>query len=360
MLEAYTVRPYEPADRAAFLDLYEHVHGSVKSERWFEWKYGANPYVGELPMMVAERDGDLVGARPLFALPMRAGRADFQVRQPADAMVHAEHRRQGIFTRMIERAVDHCESSGLDFLFTFPNQRSGGAYEKLGWTDVGGIVERYRPQKPFELLSVPRHLTASSDGLGSRLIDLAGVPARLGRRRPAGIRTDIRQEPPVGILASLYRRSPPAGFHAPRTERFLEWRFGNPDWEYRTFLGYRDGDVAAAIVTAAGRWDGDTALVRCMDVLPVTSEPGRDAAIVTLLRDVIQAYADTTLFVLPSRCVPGGIGRRLGFVRTDRPPFDRVTDSTRLFVNPLSEAAREADVTSRDRWAPTFVEYDTA
>lgn len=359
MHEAYTVRPYEPEDREAFLELYEHVHGSVKTDEWFEWKYGSNPYVGELTMIVAERDGRLVGARPLFGLPMQAGEAQFRVRQPADAMVHAEHRRQGIFTRMIERAVAHCESSGLDFMFTFPNGRSGGAYEKLGWTDVGGISERYRPHKPRELLSVPRRIGAGSEGLGSRLLDLATLPARVGHPRPAGIKTDIRHEPPVDILASLYRRSPPPEFHAPRTERFLEWRLGNPDWEYRTFLGYRDGEVTAAIVTAAGRWDGDTELVRCMDVLPLKSEPGRDPTVEVLLRDMVDAYTDTTLFVLPSSCVPAKIGRRLGFVRADQPPFDRMTQSTRLVVNPLSEAAVDAEVTSRARWAPTFVEYDT-
>lgn len=38
------IRPYEPADREAFLSLYADVWGTEKGQGWFGWRLEENPY----------------------------------------------------------------------------------------------------------------------------------------------------------------------------------------------------------------------------------------------------------------------------------------------------------------------------
>lgn len=60
------------------------VWGTGKSEEWFAWRFAANPYVEEISMVVAEANGELVGAEPCLAVPLRAGDASALAFQPAD------------------------------------------------------------------------------------------------------------------------------------------------------------------------------------------------------------------------------------------------------------------------------------
>ncbi|MGM0606680.1 MAG: GNAT family N-acetyltransferase, partial [Halobacteriota archaeon] len=140
----YTIRPFEDRDRKGFFRLFEHTFGQKKSDEWFEWKYVDNPYVDHVPMYVAELEGELVGARPFFALPIaREGWIGLAL-QPGDTMVHADHRGQGLFTRMTEAALETYVDSDVDLIFNFPNAKSGPGYRKMGWEVVDRIREFIR------------------------------------------------------------------------------------------------------------------------------------------------------------------------------------------------------------------------
>lgn len=362
MLEQYEIRPFESRDRTAFLQLYESVHGETKSTAWFDWKYANNPFAEEIPLTVAEYEGELVGARPLFALPMRRGDWEPRVRQPADAMVHADHRRQGVFTQMIEEAVGRCESDGVDFLFTFPNAKSGGAYRKLGWDLVGELTERFRIHHPGHVLAARSRFLAlpGADTIARRLLDLSTYSANIGRPRSVDVTTKVHSTVPVAELNRLYRSAIPNAIHTPRTNRFLEWRYGNPDWNYRTFLGYFHDELTAAIVTGTRRLESGELIARCVDVLPLSGGWRRDATLEVLLADVIDALDDTALFVLPDEQIPADACERRGFWSDAQHPIDLVAHPTLLFVNPLRESAHTGGVTNQEAWMTTFVEYDTA
>lgn len=361
MPEGYRIRPFEPADLEPFLSLYERVHGTTRSETWFAWKYGDNPYAEGVPLLVAEHAGKLVGARPLFALPMARGDWTARARQPADAMVHPDHRRRGVFSELVERTVERCRERGIDFLFTFPNAASGGAYRKLGWDVAGTVPEGYRLHRPGRVLAV-RCEGRTIPGIGAMASGLLGLRSRLarvGRPRLTGTRTEIHADIPVEALNRLYRTARPEAIHAPRTRRFLAWRYRHPDWSYRSFLGYSEGEPVAAIVTGTRPMRTGELVTRCTDVLPLEGSPRRDAVLEVLLGDVIDAHARTALFVLPDR-VPPGVRRRTGFLASTGRALAPVTDPTELMVEPLTDAARDRNVSNVSAWAPTFVEYDTA
>ncbi|MFW5974108.1 MAG: GNAT family N-acetyltransferase, partial [Natrialbaceae archaeon] len=144
---AYQVRPYRPSDREEFLSLYESVWGRRKDADWFEWRFGANPYREEIRMIVADSEDGLVGAEPLLPFRLRADGTEWEAYQPVDWMVHPDHRRQGLFTRMTEQLLDRYLPE-VSLLFNFPNSQLRPGLEQHDWEMVGSVVCRYRIQSP--------------------------------------------------------------------------------------------------------------------------------------------------------------------------------------------------------------------
>lgn len=70
--DEYLVRTYEPSDRSGFLALYETVYDKRRSAEWVTWRYGG-PYIDGVRMVVAEREGEVVGAEPFISQAIRAG-----------------------------------------------------------------------------------------------------------------------------------------------------------------------------------------------------------------------------------------------------------------------------------------------
>jgi len=71
--EAYEVRLAEPSDRDGFLALYEDVWERSRDESWFDWRFLDDPYAAGIEMVVAEREGTLVGAELLLPMPLDVG-----------------------------------------------------------------------------------------------------------------------------------------------------------------------------------------------------------------------------------------------------------------------------------------------
>lgn len=66
-------------------------------------------------------------------------------------MVHPDHRRRGLFTRMTERAIDrYCGDAA--YLFNFPNPNSLPSNRKLGWVVVQDVPTSYRIHDPGALM----------------------------------------------------------------------------------------------------------------------------------------------------------------------------------------------------------------
>ena len=94
----YGIRRFRPDDVDAFLELHRDAFGADHGREWFAWKYEENPYVYHVPVFVAERAGDLVGARPFFALELSVNDGRHLALQPCDTMIHPDHRQRGLST----------------------------------------------------------------------------------------------------------------------------------------------------------------------------------------------------------------------------------------------------------------------
>ena len=354
----YEIRPFEPGDADGFRSLYATVMGERKGQEWFAWKYAENPYAEEVPGMVAVRDGTLVAARPLLALPMRVDGEREVALQPADTMVHPDHRRQGLFTRMTERAMERY--GDRPFFFNFPNERSRAGYRKLGWAVVSERESYYR-------ISNPRALGRSrGGGAAVRLASAAATPvarAYYGTRdRTAPDSPEIAVETasdPAATLAELAASPPPDRIHAARDEEFYRWRLGNPDWEYTAYVAEREGDPAAAVVAGTATDSGVTT-TRILDVAPLEGAP--EDALAAAVGQIVADHAATDVFVAPPQGIPAGVLRAFGFHADSVPPLSRVASPTSHVVRalPADRATEESALTDPDDWLLTFAEADTS
>lgn len=359
----YTVRWFRDGDTAAYLDLYEEAFDDHGDRDWFDWKFRDNPFVDHVPIFVAETGEELVGACSHFALPLRIDGETIPAQQPCDTMVDADHRRRGIFTQLTERAIDVYRAGEPRLWFNFPNDKTLAGNMKLGWRVVEPQTVWYRIQNPAAIARVV------SDRRSIRVASRLAAPVASGYlasrehldglERAPGIVEHLSSVPVERLSALYHETDAPTGIHVPRTARFLEWRYRNPRWEYRTYVLQSDAGDVAAIVVGTRTVDGITK-TKVMDFLADTSR--RTEAAARLLPAVLSDHRDSDLVASLSDSVPPAALRRRGFLPDSRPPLDRFTSTTTLVTLSLSgdDAWDVNGVSIEDpaSWALAFAEQD--
>lgn len=364
-MSSYTIRWFQPEDVDAFLDLYTDVFDEwLVGPAWFSWKYTDNPFLDHVPILVAERDDELVGARPFFALPMALSGDERIALQPADTMVHEDHRGRGLFTRMTDWAIDHYTDREPAFFFNFPNDQSLPGYRNLGWETVGEESRFYRIQHP------ERVLTARNGNQRSRVAGMISEPlvgaynslceAIASQHVPRDISISEHETIPVSELASIYRRSIPNEIHAVRNETFLEWRFDNPHWEYTTYLTEDETEPVAVVVGDSVGLTTGIRVTRIVDVLPIDDDR-TDEQMLALLARTLKDFSTSDVFVAQSSVFPSQVLGQLGFYSDEWPPLSYVTRGRTHTVRPLGEWVIDGvDIRQPRNWLLSFVELDTS
>lgn len=345
--DSYTIRRYEPDDRKAFLDLFEDALGGRMSTDWFAWKYEENPYVDHVPIVLAESDGRVVGARSFFGLQVSAGGRTYDALQPCDTMVRTDHRRRGLFGRMTNAALDRY-ATDVDLYFNFPNHRSLPANRKYGWRLVEERETFYRIRNPA--------------AVSARAGRLSGVAARgyLALRRaisggegPSDV--EWFEGVPPEPLATLAAGNEPRQFHVRRDERFYAWRFESPLWTYRTVVARRDGSAAAALVVGEKTRSDGTTVVQLADVLPLSGGEERDRLVASLVTATIDRYADADLIVAPGGAIPDSVLASRGFIGDGHFPLSLVSSASAFVARPATASAEELP---ERRWSLDGVRLD--
>ncbi|MCU4975192.1 GNAT family N-acetyltransferase [Halobacteria archaeon AArc-m2/3/4] len=405
--KSYSVRQFRDGDRASFLSLYGTVFDRDRGTRWFDWKYEENPYVDHVPIVVAEQNDTLVGCRSFFPMEMRIDGETRIAFQPCDTMVHPDHQRRGLFSRMNEYALDRYSDGTPSFFFNFPNANSKPGNLKHGWREIGTVPMYYRPQNPVAALSTlvssrlsPSTAESDFDGTSSSSSDtdtnsnststtrttthttgtnttrfpidvfdgqsIAAVDRALGTTTAGahrvrdrlvttstpGVTVERHDTPPAKTLESIYRRSIPDAAHANRTAAFYRWRLQNPTQEYVTYVARWEGTpVAALIVSPVDDY------VRIVDSLPrsIDTHPN---ALERLLVDVLAEYSDRSFVTAFGDTLPSPL-RYLFYPDTRRPLSSVIQPSTRsLLAREVGPETAVEDSTPGD-WALSRLDLDT-
>ena len=349
--EEYVIRQYERGDFEEFRALFWDVWGRSPTQEWFAWRYDS-PYTERVPMFVVERDGRLVAAEPFVAFRLRAGENETLALQPADAMVHPDHRRNGLLTRMTEAAIEHYRAGEPTMFFNFPNEHILSAYLNLGWTEVGRAATYYRIQNPSALRD---HITCGriADGLAHGYLR-----ARDGLvSSPDDVSIERHDSPPADILTELYEQDVPERIHANRDRAYYRWRFANPNWDCRTYVARTDEPVAALVVCTISR--NGTTYTRIMDAQPLSNPPLE--AFAGLLQEAVSDYRTADVVAVADGTLPHEVLARCGFHRDDRLPLSVAAERRPLVVRPLARNVGTVcgeRPTDRSNWLATFGEQD--
>lgn len=361
-MQRYTIRQYTESDLNQFLSLYERVFSKPGSVEWFEWKYVENDYLDHVPIFVAELYGNIVGARPFFALELTDTENTLRTIQPCDTMVHPEHRGQGLFTNMTEYALNFYRDKNIHFVFNFPNSMSKSGYLKMGWEDVTIIPRWYRFNDLHGI--VKSHSKNSLVQVASRLLNV-GVKAynslhRYTARGPTEtIDIEVINSVPSEILVDIYEQSKTKNIHAVRDQRFYRWRFANPRYEYRTFVAKRD-DTPIGAVVVGDTYESQLRHVRITELVPRNElDPGVAAA---LMEMILNEYEHADLLSVFGDMVPEA--KKWGFVSDQQFPISRFQSSTHLITRPIEFengwAVDGREITDPSVWSLTYAEWDTS
>lgn len=355
----YEIRPYEPHDKSGFLSLYTTVFGEEKTEDWFAWKYEDNPYIDDVPVIVAVHHRDIVGARPLFALKVGIGDEYDVTLQPADTMVHPDHRRQGLFTRMTEHAIERYAPT-TPFFFNFPNRPARRGYLQLDWQIVSERPSYYRIEHP-DRVAEDRNVRPSIR-LACRICSPVVQSYYHLRDELSSVAPDLsvrtERNLPIDDLADLYRASVPEAIHVVRDEEFYEWRFNNPDVEYTTYVVEDDMGPQAAIVSGTSVGTGST-ISRLTDVVPLQSAPRQ--ALLALIDRILRDPPESDMYIAPCQGIHTTVLRRFGFHADSTPPLSLPATQTTHVVRSLTTQWERngVDITDPNNWVLTFAEDDT-
>lgn len=370
--DPYEIRPYEPDDRDDFLELYDLVFGDAdgamseaEASRWFRWKYEDNPYTDHVPMIVAVHDGRVVGTKPCFALELRAGSRTLRGLQPADVMVHPDHRRRGLYSRTTERLKEHYREREPALFFNFPNPATLSGSLKHGWQIVEQVPTYYRIQHPDSMID-----TADDDRLTA--LSSATSPLFNGylrardavRRDVSDVSVERTKSIPGERFADLYREAIPQTLHANRDETFYGWRFENPEWDYDAYVARRGGEPIAGIVTGTAMRDGS--LVTCLtDIVPLAETPDRRDGLVAIVERVIEDRRDVDLIATSGDAIPTDLLESFGFHSDLSLPLSAVSQPTTQVTYPIADdGGHEWTVAGRavadaSNWTVTYAEQDT-
>ena len=227
----YVVREATPADRDAVIRLCRLSLGWSQDdpdEAFFSWKHDENAF-GVSPAWLAVADGQVVGVRVFMQWRFRdpSGSTLVAVRA-VDTATDPDWQGRGIFTQLTLGALPDLRSSGVDFVFNTPNDKSRPGYLKMGWSQVGRVPVAARGSNVGVIAKLAGARTAA---------DRWSVRVGAGMSAPEAFADEDELE---RLLRSLPQRS---RIHTDRTVGYLRWRYSFGPLAYRVLpLGDRLSD----------------------------------------------------------------------------------------------------------------------
>lgn len=135
------IRESTEEDSSAIVDLLKKSLGDntvPKSVDYWLWKHIQNPF-GPSKVLLAESNGQLIGVRAMMEWKWQREDQYFSSLRAVDTATHPEFQRQGIFSILTQKIIDHSQGNGTDFIFNTPNTKSFPGYLKLGWVSLGNV-----------------------------------------------------------------------------------------------------------------------------------------------------------------------------------------------------------------------------
>lgn len=137
----YEIIKYRPEFRQQVVELLWHLKGRdhARNSAYLEWKYERDPYQPEPLIYLALHEGRVAGMRGLYGARWGAGAPDRVCAMvcAADLVVAPEHRRRGLYGKIMDFAFRDLRDMGYEYLVdTSPVPVNFFASLKMGWKSV--------------------------------------------------------------------------------------------------------------------------------------------------------------------------------------------------------------------------------
>ena len=250
----YEFEKYHPEIKQQILELQTYLWGHDLSlnAAYLAWKYEQNPYLKSLLIYAAMCAGKVVGMVGTYGAKWQVGAP----RQPficpcfGDAVIHPDHRNQGLFQKMMKFALDDLSSTDSKYVFDFSARpeialvlmmhgwRSPGFFQTAHMTSVQGKMFRWLGNisklshflKPFSRRLRKYIGEPSPDHPGKWNGTFDKLNKNETRSKPDSTsRITIDRLPRPKAMAKLVERIGDDGrIQHVKDERYFGWRFRNP------------------------------------------------------------------------------------------------------------------------------------
>lgn len=229
--------------REELLDLFRISFGHDMSAELWNWKYIQNPFVSDDPeAIVAVENGKIVGARPLLLAEMWLEDEKVKAAQPCDTMVHPEYRREGIFSRMNQFAIEYFKQSGYAFFYNFPGPMSRPGYLKQGWKIVSVTETLFQAVNPRKLISYKLKNQFLGIGFGFFYDKLLNTRIKASMLS-SSFQVKVFDKFP-GELKEVDDLRDKSAIDLVRSEAYLRWRFDqHPEHSYKYIIAKKGDEL---------------------------------------------------------------------------------------------------------------------
>jgi len=138
-MSSIVYRTYNPSDEYLHLDLMWNSSPHVRNIQYWNWIN--NKSWGGDPIIQYALDCDrIIGSYVIHPVNLFLGESHIKAGFATQLLVHKEYRGLEIIKNLNDSLIDSCASSGIEFIYGFPNSSIWGINLKLfQWNDIGKI-----------------------------------------------------------------------------------------------------------------------------------------------------------------------------------------------------------------------------
>jgi GNAT superfamily N-acetyltransferase len=245
----YEIVKYQPEFRRQVVELQAHLWGAGfdMNTAYLEWKHEHNPYVDTPLIYVALYGQKVIGMRAFFGCKWEVGDPCETFLGPCagDLVVDPEHRRRGVFTKIMGVALSDLAEMGYTYIFNFSgNEKTVLGSLKQGWRSAGSLqpIRRKAGKKPISrrMQRYVKKLPFLSSGKGHPpfyFLDKNSARQR-GKVDP---HVSMGRTPRPQAMSQLVEQMGHDGrIRHVRDHPYFAWRFQNPRRSYRFLFWERD------------------------------------------------------------------------------------------------------------------------
>jgi hypothetical protein len=332
--EHYITRPYRLGDEEQIVQLLElvfdgwpkHDLQATAVDHW-RWKYLDFPLKNNITI-VSESNDKIIGATHGIFLRIKVGKKRFISQKGADAAVHSEYRRKGVYrniVRLKQKMLEKCEYHIAYWLTSNP------ILLKMKWE---GSEARPFPHPLVYLVriqDIDKHLQHNEYDRPDIVLKVGYIGAKaLSTMEP---KRTIKKQSEFNIteitkfgfeINGLWDKvKDNYDFIVEKTMDYLNWRYCDPrGGNYKTLLARDENQILGYIVYKINRYRKEYPIGNIMEVLAL---PNRSDVVDSLIDVVVKRFDSTSVNIVHAQIIKGhpyeALLKRHGFVNARKKSY---------------------------------------